>query len=273
MGRRRHQSVSRAVCMATQSTTVRVAMVASVLARDRSRVVVSKRPLTFRNPSSLGRRGDPAIPAGSSQCRRWPPSLCGLGGADSTVWFGETVCSTSMLPSGRSTSGWVKTRQRGLTNSKTRLCRIWQPGFRACRCCCSPGSGRSSTNSTRTGPRGIPTYARRMALPARRSGRRGHASELGRRLGISKQAAGKKRWTAWRASARRPGRRRRGRPAQAGPAHARASIVGPGRRDLDDLQARGPILGRTTSNDLRRRAAAAWPADGFRLDVAGWFSV
>jgi DNA-binding MarR family transcriptional regulator len=99
------------------------------------------------------------------------------------------------------------------------------------------------------------------------------ASELGRRLGISKQAAGKtvdrlvELGYAERSDDPADGRRKLVRLTPRGlDSLARSAVI------FDRLRADWVAsLGRARLRELESDLRALVPADGFRLDVAGWF--
>jgi DNA-binding MarR family transcriptional regulator len=99
------------------------------------------------------------------------------------------------------------------------------------------------------------------------------ATELGRRLGVSKQAAGKtvdrleELGYVERADDPADGRRKLVRLTAHGiDALTRSALI------FDELRARwSSVLGPRRLDDLETGLLAVVPADGFRLDVAGWF--
>ena len=146
----------------------------------------------------------------------------------------------------------------------------------SCRCCCSAGSGRSSTSCTPSWPAaGIPDLRPAHGFALQAIGARGAtATEAGRRLGISKQAAGKtiERLEANSATCRRPVTTRTGAASWSASPPRGLDALAMSAMIFDDIRSRwagalGPGRLSALEADLRTMA----PGETFRLDVPGWF--
>ena len=145
----------------------------------------------------------------------------------------------------------------------------------SCRCCCSSASARWSTSCTPSWPgRVTRTCARCTGSCSRRSAAAAStAAELGRRLGISKQAAGKiidgllELGYVERGADPQDARRKVVRLTDRG-----FDCLARSARIFDDLRAGwaarlGPGRLRALEHDLRQ----VTPPGPVRLDVPGWF--